>query len=83
MKVEIGTKGLSNSWQADFDEEAKCKCGRMARIAFVAQEQHGEKKYISDLHKNKKGSFWPHDAIAIAVYFCKNCFEVVVVWNQA
>ena len=87
MIVELGTKGLENSWQAPFESEVKCKCGGTARIAVVIQE-HGEgdagDEYVSGLHQNKPdGGWWPHDAIAVALYFCKECFEPVVVWNQA
>lgn len=84
METQIGTKGLSNSWQNDFPEETECECGKIARIAFVTQEAHEEKGYVCDLHENKpKEAFWPHDAIAVAVYFCKKCFKAVALWNQA
>lgn len=84
MIVEKGTKGLDLTWQLSFTEETKCSCGKMARIAFVAKEEAEEERYISTLHENKgRGGFWPHDAVAVAVYFCPECFTAVTLWNQA
>jgi len=83
MKIELGTKGLENSWQKDFPEKAKCGCGGTGRLAFVAIEQK-ESDCICHLYKNgENGEFWPHDAIAMAVYFCGNCREAITLWNQA
>lgn len=84
METGIGTKGLNLTFQQDFPKETKCSCGKMARIAFVTAEESGEKEYVCNIHENKgKGGFWPHDAIAVAVYFCPECFSAVVLWNQA
>lgn len=83
MEIKLGTSGLENSWQKDFPSEVKCGCGGIARIAFTAIEKNG-KAYVCHLHENEgKGGFWPHDAIAVAVYFCKECFEATILWNQA
>ena len=83
MKIEKGTKGLDLTYQDPFPEKTECSCGKNARIAFVAQEDN-EDEYISNLHKNEgKGNCWPHDAIAVAVYFCPECFKAVTLWNQA
>ena len=36
------------------------------------------------LHENEgAGGFWPHDAVAVAVYFCKDCLETTSLYNQA
>lgn len=85
MKVEIGTKGVGNTWQQPFPEQAKCRCGGDARLAFVASENEPGEEHVCNLHKNEPNGegFWPHDAIAMAVYFCGKCFEPVVLWNQA
>ena len=84
MEIAKGEKGCVLSWQADFYETTKCpKCDNITRIAFAAQEGPEETPYICHLHKNKEKEFWPHDAIAVAVYFCKNCFEATTLWNQA
>ena len=70
--------------QDPFPEKAECVCGKMARIAFVAAEEMGEDEYISKIHLNEgKGGYWPHDTIAVAVYFCPECFKAVTLWNQA
>lgn len=42
--------------------------------------------FICDMHENelsKGGPFWPHDCIAVAVYFCETCAAAVTLWNQA
>jgi hypothetical protein len=84
MEVVIGEKGLGNSWQNEFSPTATCECGGKARIAFVAMENSREGDFVADLHENEgKGGFWPHDAIAVAVYFCKECLNPVAVFNQA
>ena len=84
MKVILGKKGLKNSYQKGFSEEIGCKCGGIARIAFTAIEERNEETYICDLHKNEgKGGFWPHDAIAVAINFSKECIKSTVLWNQA
>ncbi len=77
MKTYIGKKGLNKTWQQNFPETTKChKCGGNARIMFVAFEGAGEKKYVTDLHENDKdGKYWPHDAIACAVYLCEKCLS--------
>lgn len=87
MKVELGQKALSNSWQEEFQETSKCKCGGEARIAFVAHEMGSEDKteFVYSMHKNDPNDegLWPHDAIAIAVYLCKECLEPTAIFNQA
>ena len=87
MKIYLGEKGLKQTWQEDFPKTIKChKCKGNCRIMFVGLEER-EKEYICNLHKNtgarKNGKFWPHDAIACAVYLCEKCFEPNAVINQA
>ena len=86
MKVEIGEKGLENSWQAPFPKDTECdKCGNNARIAFVAQEED-EKEYVSSLHENNGGDggkYWLHDAASFAIYLCEDCLEPTTKYNQA
>ena len=89
MKTYLGESGLDKSWQQDFESTTFCpKCGGEARIMFVAAEGLGEKpdpkEFVTNLHENEgKGGYWPHDAIACAVYLCQDCFEPVAVLNQA
>lgn len=84
--ITLGKKGLEHSWQKPFEEEIECDhCGAPARIAFVFQEHQGEDEYVCDLHINKLGDggdFWPHDAVAVANYFCTKCGEVSARYNQ-
>ena len=87
MKIYIGEKGLKQSWQDSFPKIVKChKCGSEARIMFVGQEHYPEDKgkFICELRKNGgEGAYWVHDAIAVAVYLCKKCFEPNIILNQA
>lgn len=83
MITVIGEKGLTFSHQQDFPKTATCICGGEGRIAFVAKELSGEEKYVCDLLKNEvPGGLWPHDAIAVAVYFCKKCLKPIAIFNQ-
>jgi len=85
MKVTIGKDGLKESFQKEFPETTKChKCNGTARIAFVAHEGYPEPEgYVCDLHENDgPGGYWLHDACCVAVYFCKECFEAIALWNQ-
>lgn len=86
MKVTLGKKGLSQSWQAEFPEETECcRCKGVARIGFVASEETDPKEpVVCALHKNKgKGGYWLHDLCAVAVYFCRECLETTALYNQA
>jgi len=87
--IEIGEDGLDQSWQEEFEPAVDCvHCGGEARIAFVYKEASPTKKgekLVVDLHHNdpKGDGFWPHDAVAVAVYFCKDCLEPTAKFNQA
>ena len=82
MKVTIGNEGAVNTYQDDFRTTIHCECGSEAQMAFVAIEET-EDVYVSGLHKNGQDDFWPHDAIAVAVYFCRKCAKPLVRYNQA
>jgi hypothetical protein len=87
MKFQIGEIGLNASWQEPFPKTVKChKCKGNCRIMFVAYEDK-EKEYVCNLHKNtggkKGGKYWPHDAVACAVYLCEKCFEPNALIDQA
>jgi len=90
QEVYLGLEGQDKSWQQKFDLITDCvHCGEEARIAFVVYETYEEGKknrFVVDLHKNELalgGSFWPHDAISCAVYFCTKCTEPTALYNQA
>lgn len=86
MKVLLGKKGLENSWQAPFKKTIKCNACKKGkgRIMFVAFEEAGDTEFVSGIRKNGgEGDFWVHDAVAIALYLCKDCFKVSAVLNQA
>ena len=87
MKIYKGNIGLNETWQEPFQENIPCKkCGKNARIMFVAIENEIKEKdgFICKLHENMKdGKYWVHDACAIAVYLCEKCFEANAEINQA
>ena len=85
MKTFIGKNGLDKSWQNDFPENTECcRCGANSRIGFVSMED-GEEESVCSLHSNtgEDGKFWPHDRVAVAVYFCEDCLETTALYNQA
>ena len=82
MKMRKGEEGCKYTFQQEFPKEHPCVCGGTARIAFTVKEKD-EEFPICNLRENKAGEFWPHDAIAVAVYFCKECAKAVTLWNQA
>ena len=79
------------SWQAEFPKTVKCeKCGGVCRCALTLMEGRSNAElpvgepFVTSLHPNKgPGGYWPHDAIAFALYFCRDCFNAQVEWNQA
>ncbi len=80
MKIERGKEGIKLSFQDNFPEEATCgDCQSMARLALVLQENGNP---ICNLYKNGEDGFWPHDYIAVAIYFCRNCRKAITLWNQ-
>jgi hypothetical protein len=85
MKIYLGEKGLDKTWQEPFEKIVKChKCGGEARIMFVGLEDSEDKgRFVCDIRDNGDEGYWPHDAIAVAVYLCKDCFEPIAVINQA
>lgn len=87
MRIYKGKTGLDASWQDSFKANIKCKvCKGNCRIMFVAQEDETDKKgdFICEIHDNMKNKkYWPHDAIAVAVYLCEKCFEANAEINQA
>ena len=93
MKVTLGEDGLNKTWQEDFPKTTQCcRCGGEARIGFVAHEGMDEHdrpvwprkhvQFVTDLHK-EDGGLWPHDCVAVAVYFCRDCLETTALYNQA
>jgi len=80
-------KGFHLSHQKNFPKDCLCcKCGKRARFAFVAYEGIYEDRYISESRcREEPPVFWPHDAIAIAIYFCVDvsCGTATTLWNQA
>jgi hypothetical protein len=86
MKVTLGKEGLSKTMQAPFSLTTTCcRCGSVARIAFVAHECGGGKgPFVYQMHRNNPPEgMWFHDACAVAVYLCKSCLEPTAHWNQA
>ena len=91
-KIAFDTDKIGKiSFQDEFPATTKCcRCGKEARLAFVAHEMDEKPiadggKYVVQLYENEPAGtgFWPHDAICVAVYFCRTCFEATALWNQA
>lgn len=94
MKVSLGKDSTEKTWQRKFPDSTECcRCGGNAEIAFVAHEGQDKddkpiyprdfKQFVCDFHKNEgKGKLWPHDCIAVAVYFCRDCLETTALYNQ-
>ena len=88
FEVTVGQEGLAKSQQAKFPSTTKClKCSGLARHAFTAKEfSKGEPgdTAVVDLHRNdpEGEGYWPHDVVAVAVYFCTKCMEPVALANQ-
>ena len=84
MIVELGNRGLENSWQAPFPGDVKCvHCGETAMPAVsIMEEDHG----ICDLRKewesDSSNNLWPHDATAFAIYLCPKCLEPTALFSQ-
>lgn len=86
MDIRIGKRAKAFTQQEEFTENVQCDCGGNARIGFAVRERGDEEFLVCDWYKNlfgDGGSFWPHDAIAVAVYFCEKCAKACVRWNQA
>jgi hypothetical protein len=90
MKVKIAfnmDKTRALSFQNPFPATTKCcRCKGQARLAFVAHEigRAATKPAVCSLWPNQgKGGFWPHDHIAVAVYFCRECLQPTAIYNQA
>ncbi len=84
IQIAFGETGTKFSHQEEFPLSATCICGGEGRMAFVVYERAGINKvsYICDLHKNEPGNMWVHDAVAVAVYLCKNCLKPIAICNQ-
>ena len=87
MKVTIGPKAVDKTWQHTFSKEVKCECGSTAPIAFVSHEldSNSKEKLVCHLYENDPNGkgLWPHDAVAVAVYICRGCFNPIAEMNQA
>lgn len=88
--VILGEPGRKNSWQQEFPKETKCAyCDKKARFGFSVFERWKNKtydpkeKFLCNLHQNEKGNYWPHDVVAIGVYFCPKCYKTTSLDNQA
>ena len=91
MKVELAfepKEAADFSFQRPSPTSTECcRCGGLSRLAFVAHETEKPEdgKYVADIHLNEPDGdgFWPHDACAVAVYFCTLCLQPTALFNQA
>ena len=90
MEITKGLDGLECSWQLSFPPTTECcRCGGEARIGFVTHEgivpeDDNDPYPIWKMRDNGgPGDLWPHDSVAVAVYFCRDCLETKALYNQA
>lgn len=91
MKVTIAKnpqEAVKETWQNEFPLTTKCvHCGGESRLGFVAHETErlSPDEYVCSLYDNDPDGegFWLHDAVCVAVYFCKKCLEPTALYNQA
>ena len=83
MHLIYGKKGCEYTWQDEFPEEVQCKkCpSGKARIAFVYHEQ--DEEFALCKMRQDDDKLWLHDYCSVAIYFCSDCLEASVLWNQA
>ncbi len=83
MHLIYGKKGCKYTWQDSFPEEVQCeKCSsEKARITFVYHEQ--DEEFTLCKMRQEDDKLWLHDYCSVAVYFCPDCLEARVLWNQA
>ena len=93
MHLIYGKKGCEYTWQDEFPETVPCKgtrswehyhdttCKGKARIAFVYHEQ--DEEFALCKMRQADDKLWLHDYCSVAIYFCSDCLEASVLWNQA
>lgn len=89
INITVGEEGLIKSHQGSFPKITDCcHCNGVSRMGFVAHEGIDQNDpnalHLCNLHSNEgEGGYWPHDCVAVAVYFCKKCLEPTALYNQA
>lgn len=67
------------TYQSPFPETKKCrKCKVNAPLVFLYND---ENKDICQA-RPAKAKIWPHDSMAIALYLCPECGNILSDWNQ-
>lgn len=92
MIVEIGNRGLNNSFQEPFPESTECVyCKNIAYPAVCIQEDDKsgpEGDFICNLPpppnpaEGEPPNLRPHDATAFAIYLCPKCLKPTALFNQ-
>lgn len=71
----------SNTYQQPFPQATPCAyCKVEARPLMVVDDDEG---LIQGQGLFITSGIWPHDCMAIALYFCPKCGEITAIWNQA
>ena len=85
LKVYLGRGKHTITEQVDWPETIKCpKCKDEADLLMVVHDPRGVVSDMSPYRDPKTGSpIWPHDSMAIALYWCGKCGEIEARWNQA
>ena len=67
------------TYQREFDEELACpKCSNPTKLMMLIDDDEG----LVTKYRPKNVKIWPHDCLAIALYLCTECGELVAKWNQ-
>ena len=89
MIVELGDRGLENSYQAPFPDHVECvHCsGSALPVVSLMEEKGPEGDSICKLPHpvtatGKYASYWPHDLVAFAIYLCPKCLKPTALFNQ-
>ena len=86
--VVHGKEGADNqySFQGAFPEKTECKhCKEPGAVLTITVSEDQPGPFACNMYPNdpQGEGYWYHDAAAWALYTCRKCFEVTVLWNQA
>ncbi len=95
-KFGLSGEAKSLSWQDEWEDSVECcHChSRNTELMLTAIEDLDKGKsveaqrgsWLSERHESEWAyhrNFWFHDAVAVAVYICRDCAEATAFWNQA
>ena len=76
----IEERGKEITYQQAFLLKSSCsKCERDTHLMMLIDD---DESLIAGQNPPTKKGIWPHDAMAIALYFCCSCGVITARWNQ-